>query len=68
LANRYTRSSPGSGNRGSSPRASRDRIGYIPEDAAFDRPTHEVNGCPIARGYGEDTIVSGLVDMIESEL
>jgi Neutral/alkaline non-lysosomal ceramidase, N-terminal len=45
-----------------------DRIGYIPEDAAFDRPTHEVNGCPILRGYAEDAIVTGLTAMIESAL
>jgi hypothetical protein len=45
-----------------------DRIGYIPEDAAFDRSTHEVNGCPILRGYAEDAIVTGLTSMIESAL
>ena len=45
-----------------------DRIGYIPEDAAFDRPTHEVNGCPILRGYAEDAIITGLTAMIESAL
>jgi neutral ceramidase len=45
-----------------------DRIGYLPEDAAFDRPTHEVNGCPIVRGHAEDAIIHGLTAMIESEL
>ena len=45
-----------------------DRIGYLPEDAAFDRPIHEVNGCPIVRGHAEDAIIHGLTAMIESEL
>jgi hypothetical protein len=43
-----------------------DRIGYIADDAAYDRPTHEVNGSPIQRGYAEDAIVAGTVDMISA--
>jgi hypothetical protein len=45
-----------------------DRIGYIADDQAYDRPTHEVNGSPIQRGYAEDAIVTGAVDMITSAL
>ncbi|HTR95447.1 MAG TPA: neutral/alkaline non-lysosomal ceramidase N-terminal domain-containing protein [Trebonia sp.] len=41
-----------------------DRIGYIADDEAYDRPTHEVNGSPIQRGHAEDAIVAGAVDMI----
>jgi hypothetical protein len=41
-----------------------DRIGYLPDDAAFDRPVHSVNGCPIARGHAETAIVDGLLDLI----
>lgn len=45
-----------------------DRIGYLPDDARFDRPVHSVNGCPIARGYAEDAIVDGVVGMISEQL
>jgi hypothetical protein len=41
-----------------------DRIGYLPDDARFDRPVHSVNGCPVQRGYAEHAIVDGLLDMI----
>ena len=41
-----------------------DRIGYLPDDAAFDRPVHSVNGCPILRGHAEPAIVDGLGRMI----
>ncbi|MEV6480088.1 neutral/alkaline non-lysosomal ceramidase N-terminal domain-containing protein [Streptomyces sp. NPDC051576] len=41
-----------------------DRIGYLPDDARFDRPVHSVNGCPIARGHAENAIVEGLVGLI----
>ncbi|MCI3278894.1 neutral/alkaline non-lysosomal ceramidase N-terminal domain-containing protein [Streptomyces cylindrosporus] len=41
-----------------------DRIGYLPDDAHFDRPVHSVNGCPIARGHAENAIVDGLVGLI----
>ncbi|MDT7845576.1 neutral/alkaline non-lysosomal ceramidase N-terminal domain-containing protein [Streptomyces justiciae] len=41
-----------------------DRIGYLPDDARFDRPVHSVNGCPIARGHAEDAVVEGLVGLI----
>ncbi|MFJ4621836.1 neutral/alkaline non-lysosomal ceramidase N-terminal domain-containing protein [Streptomyces sp. NPDC088812] len=41
-----------------------DRIGYLADDARFDRPVHSVNGCPVRRGYAEDAIVDNLVDMI----
>ncbi len=43
-----------------------DRIGYLPDDAAFDRPVHSVNGCPIIRGHAEPAIVDGLSRMIRS--
>jgi len=43
-----------------------DRIGYIPDDAAYDRPIFEVNGSPAARGCAENAIVDGLIDMIRS--
>ncbi len=42
-----------------------DRVGYIVEDAAYDIPTHQTNGTPIARGYAENAIVNGLTEMIE---
>ncbi|MET7680412.1 neutral/alkaline non-lysosomal ceramidase N-terminal domain-containing protein [Streptomyces sp. NPDC005423] len=42
-----------------------DRIGYLPDDARFDRPVHSVNGCPVRRGYAEDAIVDGILGMIE---
>jgi neutral ceramidase len=45
-----------------------DRIGYLPDDARFDRPVHSVNGCPIARGHAETAIVEGVSDMIAREL
>jgi neutral ceramidase len=41
-----------------------DRIGYLPDDAAFDRPVHSVNGCPIERGQAEPAIVEGLSRLI----
>ncbi|MFD9323835.1 neutral/alkaline non-lysosomal ceramidase N-terminal domain-containing protein [Streptomyces sp. NPDC060053] len=41
-----------------------DRIGYLADDARFDRPVHSVNGCPVRRGYAEDAIVDGLLEMI----
>ena len=41
-----------------------DRIGYLPDDAAFDRPVHSVNGCPIVRGHAEPAIVQGITRMI----
>lgn len=40
-----------------------DRIGYIVDDAAYDTPTFEVNGSPVARGCAEDAIVDGLTGM-----
>ena len=43
-----------------------DRIGYIADDEAYDRPTHEVNGSPVRRGYAENAIVSGAIDMINA--
>ncbi|MFK4101542.1 neutral/alkaline non-lysosomal ceramidase N-terminal domain-containing protein [Streptomyces sp. NPDC019531] len=45
-----------------------DRIGYLPDDARFDRPVHSVNGCPIARGHAEAAIVGGIVGMIRDRL
>ncbi|WTP20004.1 neutral/alkaline non-lysosomal ceramidase N-terminal domain-containing protein [Streptomyces sp. NBC_00203] len=43
-----------------------DRIGYLTDDAAYDRRTFEVNGCPVQRGYAENGIVDGVVDMIRA--
>lgn len=45
-----------------------DRIGYLADDAAYDRPIFEVNESPVARGYAETSIVDGLVDMILAHL
>ncbi|WP_327399744.1 neutral/alkaline non-lysosomal ceramidase N-terminal domain-containing protein [Streptomyces sp. NBC_01288] len=45
-----------------------DRIGYLPDDARFDRPVHSVNGCPIARGYAEDAVINGVVGLISEQL
>ncbi|MEY9842169.1 neutral/alkaline non-lysosomal ceramidase N-terminal domain-containing protein [Streptacidiphilus sp. EB103A] len=42
-----------------------DRIGYIADDARFDRPVHSVRGCPIVRGHAEDTIVGGILALLE---
>ena len=42
-----------------------DRVGYLVDDDAFDHNTFEARGCPVARGYAENTIVDGLLDMIE---
>jgi neutral ceramidase len=36
---------------------SNDRAGYIVDDAAYDTPTHESNGTPLARGCAEKGIV-----------
>jgi len=41
-----------------------DRVGYIVDDEAYDTPYFETNGTPIARGYAENGIVDGLVEMI----
>ena len=41
-----------------------DRIGYLPEDSAYDRPIFEVKGSPVQRGCAEDGIVDGLIGMI----
>lgn len=41
-----------------------DRIGYLPDDAAYDTPIFEVNGSPLARGCGEDAIVGGITALI----
>jgi hypothetical protein len=39
-------------------------MGYIPEDAAYDRPTFEVTGSRFRRGCAESSIVGGLVDLM----
>lgn len=44
-----------------------DRIGYIVNDAAYDSPTFEVNGSPVARGCAEAGIADELT-RIFSEL
>jgi neutral ceramidase len=43
-----------------------DRIGYIVDDAAYDIPTHESTGTPVARGCAENGIVNGLVELINN--
>jgi hypothetical protein len=45
-----------------------DRIGYIADDAAYDRPLFEVNGSPAQRGCAEGAIVDGLSEMISRRL
>lgn len=45
-----------------------DRIGYLADDARFDRPVHSVNGCPITRGHAEDAIVDGVLGLISEQL
>jgi neutral ceramidase len=45
-----------------------DRVGYIVDNAAYDTPYFETNGTPIARGYAENGIVDGLVEMINKGL
>jgi hypothetical protein len=42
-----------------------DRVGYLVDDAAYDKPSFEVNGSPAARGCAQDAIVDGLVGMIK---
>ena len=44
-----------------------DRVGYLADDAAYDRPIFEVNGSPAARGCAENAIVDGLVGMIKEQ-
>ncbi|WP_395396019.1 neutral/alkaline non-lysosomal ceramidase N-terminal domain-containing protein (plasmid) [Novosphingobium sp. BL-8A] len=41
-----------------------DRVGYLPPDSDYDRPTFEVKGSPVQRGCAEPGIVEGLVAMI----
>jgi hypothetical protein len=43
-----------------------DRIGYIVDDAAYDRPIFEVSASPLARGCAESGVVNGLLEMIEA--
>nr|WP_272918867.1 neutral/alkaline non-lysosomal ceramidase N-terminal domain-containing protein [Vibrio eleionomae] len=45
-----------------------DRIGYIPDDAAYDRPIFEVNGSPMQRGCAENAIVQNFSTMINEAL
>jgi hypothetical protein len=45
-----------------------DRVGYLVDDAAYDKPTFEVNGSPAARGCAESAIVDGLVGMIKEQI
>jgi neutral ceramidase len=45
-----------------------DRVGYLADDAAYDRPIFEVNGSPAARGCAEKAIVEGLVGMMRDAL
>lgn len=44
-----------------------DRIGYIADDAAYERATFEVKRGPLARGCAEAAIVTGLTAMIGQE-
>ncbi len=41
-----------------------DRLGYLPEDAAYPRNTFAVRGSPIRAGYAERTIVEGVADTV----
>lgn len=41
-----------------------DRVGYLPPDSDYDRPTFEVKGSPVQRGCAEPGIVHGLAEMI----
>lgn len=43
-----------------------DRIGYIADDARFDRPVHSVRGCPVVRGHAESAIVDGILALLEA--
>jgi neutral ceramidase len=45
-----------------------NRLGYIADDAAYDRPVQSVNRSPFARGCAENGIVNGLVEMISQQL
>lgn len=45
-----------------------DRIGYLADDAAYDRWTFEVNGSPVKEGYAETAIADGFTDMITEAL
>jgi len=38
---------------------------YIPDDAACDEVSYEIVRAPMKRGCAENTIVSGLLDMID---
>lgn len=42
-----------------------DRVGYIVDDASYDTPTFESSNTPLQRGYAENAIVDGLVEMME---
>jgi hypothetical protein len=39
-------------------------MGYIPEDAAYDKPMFEVTGTRFARGCAEEQIVQGILEMM----
>lgn len=39
-------------------------MGYIPEDAAYDKPMFEVTGTRFARGCAEGQIVNGTLEMM----
>ncbi len=47
---------------------SNGRVGYIPDDAAYDTPLSAVKDTPLERGCAEKGIVSNLAEMIEQNL
>lgn len=40
------------------------RVGYIPDDSAYEVWTQEAIGSPVKKGCGESTIVTGLLDLL----
>lgn len=41
------------------------RVGYIPDDSAYDVWTREAVASPLKKGCGESTIVNGLLDLLQ---
>ncbi|MCV2394343.1 hypothetical protein OEB99_08480 [Actinotalea sp. M2MS4P-6] len=42
------------------------RIGYLPTDESYDRRTQAAEGCPIAQGFAQRTIVDGLTELVSA--
>ncbi|MDF7661962.1 neutral/alkaline non-lysosomal ceramidase N-terminal domain-containing protein [Erwiniaceae bacterium L1_54_6] len=45
-----------------------DRVGYLPDDAAYDRPIFEVQGSPVERGCAENAIIDNFTAMMNNAL